>query len=335
MVTIKEIAEKLNLSSATVSRTLNNDESLSIRPETRCLILSTAAEMGYVGKKKKKSKKEKSVLIIHKHTTFRNQIDSAYYYTMRSGIEDICAKSNIDYSFKEIDYLDGKKINASGVLLVGNYTKEQFKGLLAVIGNLPVVVLGNVIFYKSHFNRVSFSNRDSVTAALRHLYKNGHRKIGYLGIAEAEGISHWDSRRETYINFMNTYALYRPEWLLESDHGADRVERGYNMAQKLLELEELPTAIFCANDSVALGAINCFTERGVRVPADISIVSHDGSYQTQYSVPPLTTIDVHPYQLGTEGTRLLLRRIESPVDYTCEILLTPTLVVRDSVCEIV
>lgn len=335
MVTIKEIAEKLNLSSATISRTLNNDETLSIKPETRSLILSTAAEMGYVGKKKKKkSKKETSILIIHKHTTFRKQIDSSYYYTMRSGIEDICAKSNISYGFKEIDNLDRKKVNASGVLLLGNYTKAQFKELLASIGNLPVVVIGTVIFYKHRFNRVSFSNRDSVLTGLKYLYKNGHRKIGYFGITEQEGTSSLDSRRETYINFVKSHSMYCPEWLLENNHGRDRVEQGYCMAEKLLEQKELPTAVFCANDSVAIGAINCFTEKGLRIPADISIVSHDGSYPTQYSLPPVTTVDVHPYQLGTEGTRLLLRRIENPVDYCCEILLNPTLIVRNSVLNI-
>lgn len=335
MVTIKEIAEKLNLSSATVSRTLSNDETLSIKPETRCLILSTAAEMGYVGKKRKKrEKKETSILIIHKHTTFRKQIDSSYYYTMRSGIEDICAKSNISYSFKEIDNLDGKKINASGVLLIGNYTREQFKNLLTMIGNLPVVVLGTVIFYRQRFNRVSFSNHDSVLIGLKHLYKNGHRRIGYFGISEQEGTNSRESRKETYIDFMKKYSLYRPEWLLEDNHGTDRVEQGHHMAEKLMELEKLPTAIFCANDSVAIGAINCFAEKGIRVPQDISIVSHDGSYPTQYSIPPVTTVDVHPYQLGTEGTRLLLRRIETPVDYFCEILLTPTLIVRNSVLDI-
>lgn len=335
MVTIKEIAEKLNLSSATVSRTLNNDETLSIKPETRCLILSTAAEMGYVGKKKKKKvKKELSILIIHKHTTFRKQIDSSYYYTMRSGIEDICAKADVNYAFKEIDHLDGKKINANGVLLIGNYTKEQFKELLSVIGNLPVVVLGTVIFYKNRFNRVSFSNHDSVLAGLKYLYKNGHRKIGYFGIMEQEGTSSMDSRKETYINFMKSRALYRSEWLLEDNHGTDRVEQGYHMAEKLMQVRELPTAIFCANDSAAIGALNYFEKNGLRVPADISIVSHDGSYPTQYSIPPITTVDVHPYQLGAEGMRLLLSRMEKSVDYTCELLLTPTLIVRNSVLNI-
>lgn len=335
MVTIKEIAEKLNLSSATVSRTLSNDETLSIKPETRCLILSTAAEMGYVGKKKKKKiKKDISILIIHKHTTFRKQIDSSYYYTMRSGIEDICAKSNISYAFKEINHLDGKKVNTNGVLLIGNYTKEQFKELLPVIGNLPVVVLGTVIFYKHRFNRVSYSNYDSVMIGLKYLYKNGHRKIGYFGIAEQEGTSSLDSRRETYITFMKSHSMYHAAWLLEDNHGMDRVEQGYHMAEKLLEMKELPTAIFCANDSVAIGALNCFTEKGIRVPTDISIVAHDGSYPTQYSIPPITTVDVHPYQLGTEGTRLLLRRIEDSVDYTCGVLLTPTLIVRNSVLNI-
>ena len=332
MVTIKEIAEKLNLSPATVSRTLSNDETLSIKPETRYMIVSTATEMGYVSRKKKKrAKKETSILIIHKHTTFRKQIDSSYYYTMRSGVEDICAKSNLSYSFREIDQLDGKKITANGVLLLGNYSREQFQTLLPLLGDLPAVVVGNAIFYKNRFNRVSFSNHDSVATGLAYLFKNGHSRIGYFGIEEQEGTSRLDSRRETFITMMKERNLFRSEWLLEDTHGTDRVEQGYHMAEKLLTQQRLPTAVFCANDSVAIGAINCFTESGVRVPGDISILAHDGSYPTQYAIPPITTVDVHPYQLGTEGTRLLQNRIENPVDYTCEILLTPRLIVRKSV----
>ena len=107
------------------------------------------------------------------------------------------------------------------------------------------------------------------------------------------------------------------------------------MAKALVALSELPTAIFCANDPIALGAINGFAECGLKVPDDISIVAHDGSYPTQQSMPPLTTVDVHPFQLGVEAARLVLQHLDNELpSIPRRILLYPTLIERMSVLDI-
>ncbi len=335
MATIKEIADKLHLSPATVSRALRNDETLSIRMETRSLILSTAAEMGYVSHHNKKNvRKSRKILVIHKYSAFRSQMDSAYYYTMRTGIEDVCVKNDIQYTFTAIDELNEKKVNADGIVLLGNFARNQFEEVLGLIGDLPAVVAGNVCYYRQRFNHVSFSNKESVTIALKYLKKNGHRKIGYMGIIEEEVPNMIGSRKATYLEWVKKEGTYRPEWLLERDRGSDRVEQGVSMGRELLQQKELPTALFCANDSVALGVINAFNDAGVSVPGQVSIVSHDGSYPTQYSYPQLTTVNVHPYHLGAEAMRLLIQRMNKPEKYTCELLLMPTLKVRSSVRNI-
>lgn len=332
MTTIKEIADKLHLSSATVSRALRNDETLSIRMETRSLILSTAAEMGYVSHHNKKNvRKSKKVLVIHKYSAFRSQMDSAYYYTMRTGIEDACVKNDTQYTFTVIDELSERRVSADGVVLLGNFSRQQFEEVLGLIRDLPAVVIGNVCYYRQRFNHVSFSNKESVTVALRYLKKNGHTRIGYMGIIEEEVPSMIGSRKSTYLEWVKKEGTYRPGWVLERDRGSDRVEQGVSMGKELLLQKELPTALFCANDSVALGVINAFNDAGVTIPGQVSIISHDGSYPTQYSYPPLTTVNVHPYHLGAEATRLLIQRMSKPEKYTCELLLTPTLYVRGSV----
>lgn len=335
MVTIKEIAQRVHLSPAAVSRALRNDETLSIAPETRARILTAAAELGYVRPEPAGAQKnERAITIIHKRQTFRNQIDSSYYFAVRSGIEDACAKARVRYNFVAIEDLEPRALRTDGIILVGNYTQEQYTALLPALGNLPAVAAGIVTYYRSRFDHVSYSNEESVALALRHLFENGHEKIGYLGVEEAPGTGAFGSRRDAFIRMMSARGAYRPEWLIESDHGTDRVERGCEMAKKLAALPELPTALFCANDPIALGAINGLLECGLRVPDDISIVAHDGSYPTQYSVPALTTVDVHPYQLGVESTGMLLGRIEKPLKYTRELLLYPTLIKRASVRDV-
>lgn len=335
MVTIKEIAEKAHVSTAAVSRALRNDESLSIAPETRSRILAIAAELGYVRPDQGSSANTtKNILIVHKHQTFRNQIDSSYYFAVRSGIEDICAKARVGYQFVALEDLTPKNVHADGIVVVGNYTQRQYTDFLSAFRNLPVVVVGIVAYYRSRFDHISYSNFESVSLALKHLFECGHTRIGYLGIEEAVGTEIFGSRKSAFISIMKEQGEYRPEWLLESDHGTDRVEQGFHMAQKLCRLKELPTAIFCANDPIALGAINGFTEYSIKIPEDISIVAHDGSYPTQYSFPPLTTVDVHPYILGSEAMELLLQRLAKPLKYTKEIMIYPTLIKRGSVKQL-
>ena len=332
MVTIKEIAQKVHLSTAAVSRALRNDETLSIAPETRARILTVAAELGYVRPDTSAaSAGEACITIVHKRQTFRNQIDSSYYFAVRSGIEDICAKARVQYNFVAIEDMDFKKLDSNGVVLVGNYTKAQYDQLLPLFQKLPVVVVGIVAHYRNCFDHVTYSNRESVGLALEHLRENGHTRIGYLGVEEAPGTAAFGSRRDAFIEIMSRCGEFRPAWMIESDHGTDRVERGCTMAKKLAALPELPTALFCANDPIALGAINGFMECGIRVPEDISIVAHDGSYPTQYSFPPLTTVDVHPYQRGSEAMELLLQRMNKTFKYARELFLYPTLIVRSSV----
>lgn len=335
MATIKEIAEHVHLSQAAVSRALRNDETLSIAPETRARILTVAAELGYVRPKSTATaENEKCIAIVHKYQTFRNQIDSSYYFTVRSGIEDVCAKSKIKYNFIAIEDLGQKGIDADGIILIGNYTREQYSSLLPAFQNLPVVVIGIVAYYRNRYDHVSYSNYESVSIALEHLFENGHTKIGYLGVEEAPGTHFFGSRKDAFVSIMREKGEFHPEWLLENDHGNDRVERGCDLAKKLIKLPKLPTAIFCANDPVALGAINGLMECGVKVPDDISIVAHDGSYATQYSFPPLTTVNVHPYHLGTEAVSLLSQRMNKTIKYSRELFIYPTLIKRSSVKNI-
>jgi LacI family transcriptional regulator len=338
MVTIKEIAAKAHLSTAAVSRALRNDETLSITPETRAHIWAVATELGYTRPAKASapsSAAERSITIVHKQQTFRNQIDSSYYFAVRSGIEDMCAKARVRLSVAPIEDLSPKTLVADGIVLVGNYTQAQFDALLPLAKRRPVAVVGIVAYRRDRVDQISYDNRDSVSLALSHLLEKGHRRIGYLGVKEASGTELFGSRKDAFTEIIRRYGEFHPEWILESDHGSDRVERGYSMAKALAALSELPTAIFCANDPIALGAINGFAECGLKVPDDISIVAHDGSYPTQHSMPPLTTVDVHPFQLGVEAARLVLQHLDNEIpSIPRRILLYPTLIERMSVLDI-
>ena len=338
MVTIKSIAESLGLSSATVSRALRNDESLSIAPETRMRILMTAERMGYVRKSVKTSEeptRDKKIVVLHKKDTFRHQIDSSYYFAVRTGIEDTCHKYAFHCSFIDIEEIEGFSDAFDGVLIVGNYLKEQYIQLHRIIGATPMASIGITSYFPDTIDHVTHSNAESIRIALDYLFENGHVKIGYLGVRETPGTELFGSRKQCFINFMKNAGCYYSEWLYESDHGLDRVDEGYHtMNSWIAQKQPLPTAIFCANDPVALGAVKALLENKISVPEDISIVAHDGSYPTQYSFPALTTVDVHPYQLGVEAVHLLQERILEDRKIVKKLFLYPELIIRDSVKRI-
>lgn len=172
MVTIKEIAAKAHLSTAAVSRALRNDETLSITPETRAHIWAVATELGYTRPAKASapsSAAERSITIVHKQQTFRNQIDSSYYFAVRSGIEDMCAKARVRLSVAPIEDLSPKTLVADGIVLVGNYTQAQFDALLPLAKSRPVAVVGIVAYRRDRVDQISYDNRDSVSLALSHL----------------------------------------------------------------------------------------------------------------------------------------------------------------------
>lgn len=337
MATIKEIADSLNLSSATVSRALRNDTTLSITPETKARIFMAAENMGYIVKEKKniKTKPKCSFTVLHKQQTFRNQIDSSYYYSVRTGIEDACAEHSIVCNFTPLETFSSLQLQPDGIIIVGNYSKQQFQQIERSFPTTPMITTGIISYFPEKIDHITHSNYDSIHLALHYLFEKGHKKIGYLGIKEAPETELFGSRKESFIKIMTEHGTYRPEWIYESEHGKDRVERGYVTMKEWIEKDTpLPTAIFCANDPVALGAVKALYEANIRIPDDISIIAHDGSYPTQYSVPPLTTVDVHPYQLGYEAVQVLHQRILDKRKYGMKISLYPELLERESVKDV-
>lgn len=337
MATLKEIADNLNLSQATVSRALRRDNLLSITSETRASIFAEAERLGYVPKKKKVSSKKvpKNILVIHKQQTFRNSIDSSYYFSVRAGIEEGCEFWGITCEFATVESPFPSASKFDGIIVVGNHQKEPFDSIYHKYKALPIIIIGLLSYYPDKVINIAYSNYDSVAMALQYLFHNGHEKIGYLGICEAPGIPGYNSRKEVFRQILSEKGGFKDEWVHECEHGLSRVDEGYKMMKDwIAQGGEMPSALFCANDPVALGAMKALYEDGFTVPNDISIISHDGSYPAKYTTPPLTTIDVHPYALGYESADVLSHLFAKPQKLSKKVLFYPELKARNSVKDI-
>jgi LacI family transcriptional regulator len=298
--------------------------------------------MGYDKKEKikpllKKQQDGKEIIIFHSKQTFRHQIDSSYYFAVRTGIEDACRSYGFEYLFHDIESLETFKPQnfKGGGIIVGNYPKDYYAGIKEKFPSAPLASIGIISWFPESIDHITHSNFEAIRLALEYLFENGHTLIGYIGVKEAHGTESFGSRKQYFTALMKEKGGYNAAWIYECEHGQDRVEQGYQMMKKWVSLKQaLPTAIVCANDPVALGAIKALQEAGIAVPDKVSIIGHDGSFPVQYSLPGLTTVNVHPYQLGIEGVNALQERLSEGRKITKKIALYPELIIRDSVKQL-
>ena len=171
--------------------------------------------------------------------------------------------------------------------------------------DFPFVLLENENLL-THDSDIIFDNQKMVEDVVDYLYKKGHRKIGFINVDSSQ--QHIRKRMEGYFSGMKRNNLpILDKWIMEGDFS---IESGYACMSRLLSCEQIPTAIVAGNDNMAVGAIKAITEKGYRVPQDISVVGIDNSIVSQACVPELTTMEIPLKQVGETAIRQLLLRME-------------------------
>jgi LacI family transcriptional regulator len=210
------------------------------------------------------------------------------------------------------------------ILMAPDFDPSPF--LRESVSTVPTVLL-NPGHAPSGLDSVSIDNFDGAASAVRHLIGLGHRSIAII----AGPASNIDARQrlEGYRAALREAGLEpRPELELPGDFAE---HSGYQAAAELLRRPTRPSAIFAANDYMAVGALGALHDAGVRVPEDIALSGFDDIALARYLNPPLTTVHVDMIELGRRAVQLLLERGAHPGGRTGRHeVLTTTLVVRRS-----
>jgi LacI family transcriptional regulator len=164
-----------------------------------------------------------------------------------------------------------------------------------------------------------------VTAA-EYLLSLGHRRIGHAGGPHSVELSH--ARLAGYSSALRKAGIDLDETLVT--HSAFAYDAGRQAARDLLDRPDRPTAIFAANDEIALGVMEEARRRSIRIPEDLSVVGFDDTFLASRSAPPLTTVAQPLLEMGRVATRSLAQMISNDVVGTRHIELATRLVVRDS-----
>jgi LacI family transcriptional regulator len=203
---------------------------------------------------------------------------------------------------------------------------DASRALRHAAGNVPIVLLNPEVLLPGS-DTVGIANFQGASAVVRHLIGLGHRRIATI-TGPGQNI---DARQR-----LDGYRAALRDAGLEPDsdlefHGDFTERSGYEAARALLRQRSEATAIFVANDHMAVGVMGALQEAGMRVPEDIAITGFDDIPMARYLTPPLTTVHVNMQQLGERAVELLLdpERVAGPPEGRHEVLPT-TLVVRGS-----
>jgi|LGVF01.2.fsa_nt_gb LacI family transcriptional regulator len=332
MATLKDIAKKAGVSSATVSRILNGDTSINVRTETRKRVYDIAEELEYTPLMKKYSKRASKVtpvrvLVVNGYSE-QNEIEDPYYLSIRFGLEREAKDKHMEIVkvYREMGTFDFEHVGAvDGIIAVGELTVSEIQTITNYHENL--VFLDHVPEV-GEYDTIVVDLYQSIREMISFLIEQGHKKIGYIGGRDNYAIDHIDVRESAFVEIMNQMNMLDSRYVIIGDFS---IESGYNIVKQQVTKQNLPDAYVIANDSMAIGALRAFAEKDIKVPLDVSMISINDIATAKFTFPPLTTVKIYSEDMGKMAVRTLLDRIESERTVAIKISVSTKLVVRDSV----
>ena len=328
MATVKDVADLAGVSTATVSRVLNNHP--QVADETRSRVLWAMEQLGYQPNRVARRLRMKSTQILG---LIISDIANPFFTSVVRGIEDV-AYAN-EYSLflcnsdedpaKEALYVDVLQAERVAGIIISPADENSTSCEPLLRNALPITVMDRRLRLFD-VDTVLVDNVKGACQATSHLIHLGHHRIGLIG--GPSQITTGRERREGYEKALSEHGVELDQRLIKI--GDFKQYSGYQKACELLEMDDRPTAIFTANNLMTLGALNAIHEKGLKVPQDVAIVGFDDMPWAPSLDPPLTAVAQPTYELGCTAANLLLRRIADKDRKIVEMKLEPTLIIRES-----
>jgi DNA-binding LacI/PurR family transcriptional regulator len=325
-VLMRDVAKKSGVSITTVSHVLN--ETRPVAEKTRARVLRAAAKLNYY-------KNTSARLLVRGQSDLLgliiSDIENPFFPELIKSFEKACAERRMEMLLCATNY-EERQAQAALRRMLENRVQgvaamtSQFDDKLArqlEEKNVPLVILGSGPPRRNR-SSIIIDYSTGVSNAIRHLLELGHRSI-----AVATGPKNQVSAieyKEAVLAAMKQAGV-KPFGILEGDH---RPESGAWAAKTFLSGSERPTAILCANDRMAIGAIGAAGDLALRVPADVSIVGSDDVWMARYCHPPLTTVRIPRDTLGQLAFDVLIKMVRSKRRSGAEHVLETQLVERRS-----
>jgi len=329
MVTINDIAQKAGVSITTVSRVLNQDETLNVLPETKRRIFEIAEELEYQ-KKEQVKRKKKLTIGIHYSYSFEEELSDTYYLCIRIAIEKMLEEEKQKKVYVSLDEPAAKYASLDGLICLGSYDENLLSKIDAL--QKPVVFV-DCSPDVNRYDSVVISYKQVVNSVLDYFTERKHEKIAYIGGVDTDSMGNkvLDSRLEYYERYMKKKELYREEYV---KIGQFTPQFGYASLKELLEQPEPPTAVFVANDSLAAGCYRSANELGKQIPKDISIIGVNDIPAAKFMSPSLTTVRLYMEFMGETAVELITEQINTKRTIYKKVVIPAKLMERESVSQL-
>lgn len=328
--TLKDVARLAGVHPATVSRALDPMRSELVNESTRERIQTVADELGYHVNSFARSLRTNNsgmvgVVVADVANPFLPPVLRGIEQVLRAeGKLLLIAETHDDSeTLREIlDHFASRRVDA--VILSAAHSGDE-AAVAALAAAVPLVLavrtVGNGLF-----PTVTHDDVQGGQLAARHLVDLGHTHLAQ--IRGPMDVSSFQGRNDGFASIMATTAAR--EVATDSSASAPTVTEGHRLTSAILDSDDRPTALFAHNDLMAVGALEALRDRGLRCPADVSIVGYNDAPLSNHVSPPLTTISLPSLDLGTRVAALALQEIEGRTGAPVTERLPPALVVRES-----
>jgi LacI family transcriptional regulator len=333
-ITQKEIAERLGISIATVSRALNDQPGVS--PTVRDRVLRLAHKTGYSPDIRARSL---ATSVTHTaafvvHNAEHSAAKDPFYPVIMAGAEAYLSQHNYHILLSTVDdqtmarpqtfsVVNQKRVD--GLILAGPDISASFiLGLLTA--NIPLVLVDNCLS-QTAINCVLNDDKGGAYSATRYLIEYDHDRIVFLS-----GPQEWVSNRDRMRGYqqavreagLEPLILHKPETTITS---------GRRMMLEALDQWPDLTAVCAVNDAVAIGAIRSAIKLGRHVPQDLSVIGFDDISWAAINEPPLSTVHVFKRRMGKLAAQHLLDHIRNPTSPPSKVIVSTKLSLRESCCR--
>ena len=323
---LEEVARRAKVSTATVSRVINNAS--VVKSSTRSRVVKAIEELRYHPNLHARS------LAGGKSKTFGvivSNLENPFFFDIYKTIEADAHEQGFEVVMANTDYR-AEQLVKSIRLMIG----RRVTGLAAIVSEMAPELIEElaasripVVFYDvgaAHKNitkiRVNYSR--GIEKVIGYLHSMGHRRLGFVGHHATLG-----PINERVRAVMGAVAHY-PEIEVLTAADADTLEGGRQAARVLLTSGFDPTALICVNDLTAMGALLAVRESGWRIPEDISVTGFDNVKLSEFCYPALTTVHIPRERIGHIICQRLISMNDQPPGPDPEIVIDPEFIVRDS-----
>jgi DNA-binding LacI/PurR family transcriptional regulator len=333
VATIKDVAKRAGVTIGTVSRVLNNKKWVS--EDCRKKVLVAIKDLHYKPQAHARRLRQKHSQICGVIAPHHTAIFSSPFFTsIMEGLEEIAASKQYRLLLHPLNETARAQVSYRALLgdgsVDGMFVLNAWSTDVSIRelneANVPFVLVNGKITGQEDLPYVGFDNKGGVKLAIDHLVKLGHERIGMINgrMTTTNGLERFQAFQD---NLAEHKLEFHQEWVADGDY---EEEGGYKAALKIIASVRRPSAILCASDLMAIGAIRALKEKGVSVPEQMSVVGFDNMEEAAYHEPALTTVAFSAYEMGKLAAQKMFQMIAEETLTEKATTLQPKLIERES-----